>query len=125
MDERRPLPRPGALLDALPPAAMLEPLGLADPFARNPLRPIDVRLPEAGEGGRGIPAQAETPVGKDDECVPAKPVAEKPRPAVKRSVFADGAAARPKRPPFSEQVEAAKKRVAPPVVVKARPAPEC
>jgi uncharacterized repeat protein (TIGR01451 family) len=115
--------RGGALLDDLPPAAMLTPLGMADPFARDPLRPGDIRLPGAEERPTPAGTAKEVPIGKDDECVPAKPVAEKPRP-VKRSVFVDGAP-RPERPPFSEQVGAAKKRIAPPVVVKARPAPDC
>ena len=111
------------LLDALPPAAVLTPLGMADPFARDPVRPDDIGLPGSEEVPAPPSAAKETPVGKDDDCVPAKPVAEKPRP-VKRSAFADGGGRR-ERPPFSEQVGVAKQRIAPPVVVKARPAPDC
>ncbi|NLD55177.1 MAG: hypothetical protein GX652_11010 [Burkholderiaceae bacterium] len=123
MPTEDPWPRRGGLLlETLSPPVMLAPLGMADPFARDPLRPDEIRLPGADDQPTPA-AAAETPVGKDDECVPAKPVAEKPRP-VKRSVFA-GSAPRVERPSFSEQVGAAKKRIAPPVVVKARPAPDC
>ena len=65
----------------------------------------------------------ERPVAKDDDCVPAKPVVHKPK-VVKRSVFAEGAAQQPEHKRFSEQVRAAKQRIAPPVA-KPRPAPDC
>ncbi|MEO6270089.1 MAG: hypothetical protein ABIP08_07280, partial [Lautropia sp.] len=65
----------------------------------------------------------EAAVGKDDDCVPVKPVAERPK-VVKRSVFADGAAKR-EHPRATEPAGEAKKRIAPPPAVRVRPAPDC
>ena len=122
-DERLPT---GAQLTYLGnPLPMLLPLAMADPFVRDPnATAIEDEafelLPEIA-GDKAV--SDEKVVGKDDDCVPIKPVVPKPK-VVKRSVFAEGAAA-PDKKSFTEQVTAARKRIAPPAIVQPRPAPDC
>lgn len=129
-DEWMP-PGTGPLADAANPLTMLQPLAMLDPFARDPIPsasesgafdlPLEIAIDPAVFGEKAL--VSEEPVGKDDDCIPIKPKAEKPK-VVKRSVFADGAAQVDKKS-FTEQVTAAKKRIAPPAVAKPRPAPDC
>ena len=126
-DDWKPLAA-GTLADAIAAPIMLAPLAMADPFARDPV-PFagGEQMPPEIAGDKAVLDEkalaGERPVGKDDDCVPVKPVEQKPK-AVKRSVFAEGAA-RPDNKRFTEQVTEAKKRIAPPAVVSPRPAPDC
>ena len=126
-DDWKP-PAAGTLADAIAAPIMLAPLAMADPFARDPV-PFagGEQMPPEIAGDKAVLDEkalaGETPVGKDDDCVPVKPVEQKPK-VVKRSVFAEGAAKSDNKR-FTEQVTAAKKRIAPPAVVSPRPAPDC
>ncbi len=114
---------PGPLLDQVLPPTMLAPLAMADPFAPDPDAAVGDDLPLTEIAGDKAALADEAAVGKDDDCVPVKPVAERPK-VVKRSVFADGAAKR-ERPRVTEQAGEGKKRIAPPPAVRVRPAPDC
>ncbi len=120
-----PLPAP-SLADLLPQGWLVPPLSVIDPFARPLPDGLEVAVAEAGMPGETEPGRAaaeEKPVAPDDDCIPATPPVAKPK-VVKSSVFAEGSA-KPRGRSFSEQVEAARKRVAPPAVVKPRPASDC
>jgi hypothetical protein len=61
------------------------------------------------------------PLTPDDDCVPIEPPVVKPK-VTRQSVFADGPA-KPRDRSFSEQVQSARKRIAPAVVKPS--APDC
>jgi uncharacterized repeat protein (TIGR01451 family) len=121
-----PLPAP-ALADLLPQGWPVPPPPASDPFARPMLDGVDLPGVDARMSGElepgPAPAAGEKPVAPDDDCVPATPPVAKPQ-VLKSSVFAEGPA-KPRNRSFSEQVDAALKRVAPPAVVKPPPAPDC
>ena len=127
-EDRASAPPPApSLADLLPQGWLVPPLPATDPFARPLLDGLDLAVADAGISGEPEPRPAtaaeEKPVAPDDDCIPATPPVAKPK-VVKSSVFAEGPAKLRSRS-FSEQIEATRKRVAPPAVVKPRPAPDC
>ena len=111
------------LADLVPQGPVMPPLAMTNPFDRALPLPVQFEDTDPVAVVDAAPAALEKPVAPDDDCVPVEPPVVKPK-VVKRSVFAEGAA-KPRGKSFSEQVDAARKRVAPPAVVQPRQASDC